>query len=304
MREFEYFSPKTLEEALGYLSKLEESDEVCIIAGGTDVVLELNEKRIEPNIVMNLKSVNELNYIVEDDEYLRIGAGTTFSIIEKNSLVLENAKALAQASAKVGSTQIRNLGTIGGNIVTGSACGDSVSALVALDAVLVVQSAKGKRETTIEEFYKPNPNLRYDGCYQNLSGLAKDEILTEIQIKKSNPKEYSAFRKLGKRKALAKSIMTVGMRIDFDEDDKVKRVRIALGAVGKHPYSVKSAENIILNKALTKDVIEECLDEISNVVFEKIKDRASCPFKKESVKGISREVFNSILGYKAYKEAE
>lgn len=295
MREFEYYNPKSLDEALSLLG--DKSEGVYLIAGGTDIMLELHNKIIQPETIVNLKGLNELNYIIEDDQYVRIGANATFSSIEKNDIVLRNARALAQASSKVGSTQIRNLGTIGGNIVTGSACGDSVSALVAMDAVLVIKSASGKREVSLDAFYKPNPEPRYDGCYINLAGIARDEILCEIYFKKAEQKEYSAFRKLGKRKALAKSIMTVGIRIAFDDDNRVKSSRIALGAVGRHPYSVTSAEQIIAGNQLTEDVVEACVSEVSDVVYNNIRDRASCPFKKESVKELTREVINSILGY-------
>ncbi len=300
MREFEYFNPGSLEEALSFIQ--EGKDSVYLIAGGTDIMLELHSKTIEPEVMVNLKNVKELSYIKEEGDFVRIGANTTFTQIEKNEIILKNAKALAQASAKVGSTQIRNLGTIGGNVVTGSACGDSVSALVAMEAMLVIKSAAGTREVKLEEFYYPNPEPRYDGCYINLAGIAKDEILTEIYFRKSNAQEYSAFRKLGKRKALAKSILTVSMRIDFAKDNTVKQAKIALGAVGRHPYSVTTAEDIITGKTLSDEVLESCLDEISDVVFNKIRDRASCPFKKESVKGLAREVFGAITGQKAYEE--
>lgn len=293
MREFKYYSPKNLDEALKILET--DNKETCLIAGGTDVILAINEKEIKPEKVVNLKDLEELNYIKEDDEYIRIGACTTFTKLSTNSTILKKARALAQASSKVGSTQIRNLGTVGGNIVTGSACGDSVSALVALGTRLVIKSSKGQREISLKDFYSPNPNPRYDGCYKNLVGIAKDEILVEIYFKKAQNNEYSAFRKLGKRKALAKSILTVGMKVEFDDANKVKSSTIALGAVGRHPYSIPSAEKIIEGKLLTDNTINECLDEISNIVLSKIGNRASCPFKKESVKGIAREVFESII---------
>lgn len=293
MKEFNYYSPKNLNEIYKIFET--EKGETCLIAGGTDVMLAINEKEINPDVVINLKSVNELNYIKEDDNYIRIGAGTTFTELSNNAIILKNARALAQACSKVGSTQIRNLGTIGGNVVTGSACGDSVSALVALDAILVLQSPKGKRETTLTDFYSPGQKSVCDGCYHNIPGVAKDEILVEIYFKKAQKNEYSAFRKLGKRKALAKSILTVGIVIEFDDDKKVKNGRISLGAVGKHPYCVTSAEKIIEGKKLTDETINNCLDEISNIVIANIGSRASCPFKKESVKGVAKEVFMSII---------
>lgn len=291
MKEFKYYSPENLEEALKILET--ESGETCLLAGGTDVILAINEKEINPDVVVNLKSIDELNYIKEENGNIRIGACTSFTKISTDEIILKNSKALAQASSKVGSTQVRNLGTIGGNIVTGSACGDSVSALVAFDAVLVIKSSKGQREVTLKDFYSPKADGT--GCCQSIAGIGKDEILVEVYFEKAKENEYSAFRKLGKRKALAKSILTVGMKIEFDNDKKVKNSCIALGAVGKHPYNIPSAEKIIEGNSLTNNIIEDCLNEISDIVLANIGNRASCPFKKESVKGVAREVLESIL---------
>jgi CO/xanthine dehydrogenase FAD-binding subunit len=293
MKNFNFYNPKSLDEAVEFLNK--EKSKAKLIAGGTDLVLELNEKKIEPKSIINLKNLEELKYIKEDEDTIRIGAGTSFTKITESELINNNAKALAQACSKIGSTQVRNAGTPAGNIVTGSACADSVSALVALDAALVLKSKDGLREVRLADFYNENPKKDFDGCYINLAGIKENEIMTEIYFNKTKEKEFSAFRKLGRRKALAKSILTVGMVIEFDENNKVKNPRIALGAVGKHPYHVESAEDILRGKELTKEAIDECLEEISNVVLCNIGNRASCPYKKESIKGVAKEVINSII---------
>ena len=293
MKKFDFYNPKSLNEAVEFLDK--ENSNAKLIAGGTDLVLELNDKQVDTESIINIKNLEELKYIKEDKNIIRIGAGTTFTKIAESDLVNNNAKALAQACAKIGSTQVRNAGTPAGNIVTGSACADSVSALVALDAVLVLKSKEGIREVKLEDFYNENPKQDFDGCYINLAGIKENEIMTEIYFEKTKENEFSAFRKLGRRKALAKSILTVGMVIEFDENKKAKRPRVALGAVGRHPYHVKSAEDILRGKELTDDVIDECLEEVSNVVLCNIGNRASCPYKKESIKGAAKEVIDSII---------
>jgi len=293
MKKFDFYNPESLEEAVEFLNR--EKSNAKLIAGGTDLVLELNDKKVEAKSIINIKNLEELKYIKEDEDIIRIGAGKTFTKIAENDLIKNNAKALAQACSKIGSTQVRNAGTPAGNIVTGSACADSVSALVALDAVLVLKSKEGQREVKVEDFYNENPKQDFDGCYINLAGIKEDEIMTEIYFKKTKENEFSAFRKLGRRRALAKSILTVGMVIEFDENDKVKRPRIALGAVGRHAYHVESAEDILKGKELTEDNINKCLEEISNVVLCNIGNRASCPYKKESIKGVAKEVINSII---------
>lgn len=293
MKEFNYFSPTSLEEALKLIEAKDES--TFLIAGGTDLVLELNEKQIQPEKIVNLKDVKELNFIKEEDGFIKIGAGTTFTEICNSELLQENAVALVQACSKIGSTQIRNLGTVGGNVVTGSACADSVSALTAFDAVAVLKSVNGSREVLVADFFTPiEIEDACASCKQSIVGIEKDEILVEVYFKKSEDKEFSAFRKLGKRRALAKSIMTVGMVIKLGEGEVVERCSLALGAVGKHPYRVESAEKIMVGNKLDSDTIEKCLEEVSDIVVQNIGTRASCPFKKESVKGIVREVIESI----------
>ncbi|SHI32111.1 carbon-monoxide dehydrogenase medium subunit [Dethiosulfatibacter aminovorans DSM 17477] len=293
MKGFNYFNPVSMDEALKLIEAKDES--TYLIAGGTDLVLELNEKKIHPERVINLKGIKELSFIREDDGFIRIGAGTTFTEISNSELLQECAVAFVQACSKVGSTQIRNLGTVGGNVVTGSACADSVSALTAFDAVAVLKSSRGSREVLVADFFTPREiEDNCAGCKKSIAGIEKDEILFEVYFKKGGNREFSAFRKLGKRRALAKSIMTVGMVVKLGEDEVVERCSLALGAVGSHPYRVESAENILVGKKLDNKTIESCLEEVSDIVVQNIGSRASCPFKKESVKGIVREVITSI----------
>ena len=293
MKEFNYFSPANLEEALKLIEAKDES--TFLIAGGTDLILELNEKQIQPEKIINLKDIEELNFIKEEDGFIKIGAGTTFTEICNSELLQEKAVALVQACSKIGSSQIRNLGTVGGNVVTGSACADSVSAFTAFDAMAVLKSSKGSREVLVADFFTPiEIEDSCASCKQSIVGIEKDEILVEVYFKKCEDSEYSAFRKLGKRRALAKSIMTVGMVVKLGESEIVENCSLALGAVGKHPYRVESAEKVLIGNKLDDSSIEKCLDQMSDIVVQNISTRASCPFKKESVKGITREVIESI----------
>ncbi len=293
MKRLDFYNPKNLAEVLKILDV--EKENATVIAGGTDLVLGLNRNEVDENIIINIKNLAELNFIVEEKEIIRIGANTPFTTIQHNALIKKHAKLLSDACTTIGSPQIRNAGTPAGNIVTGSACADSVNALMNLDAVLVVKNLQGERKVKLTDFYSENTRNDFEGCYINVAGLTDNEIITEIQFNKCQDNEYSSFRKIGRRKALAKSVLTVGMRIEFNSDDTVKRSAISLGAVGRYPYRVAAAEHAIVGKKLTTNVIDDCLEELSKVVVENICTRASCSYKKESVKGAARDNFQSII---------
>ncbi len=293
MKSLEFYNPKNLAEVLKILDK--EQDNATVIAGGTDLVLGLNNNEVEANVIINVKNLAELQFIEEEQTMIRIGANTPFTVIQHHPLIKKHAKLLSDACTTIGSPQIRNAGTPAGNIVTGSACADSVNALMNLDATLVVKNLQGERKVKLADFYIENSRNNFEGCYINIAGLASNEIITEIQFNKCQLNEYSSFRKIGRRKALAKSVLTVGMRIEFNDDDTVKHSAISLGAVGRYPYRVASAENVFTGKKLTPDVIEQCLEELSKVVVDNICTRASCAYKRESVKGAARDNIQSII---------
>ncbi|MDI6814081.1 MAG: FAD binding domain-containing protein, partial [Desulfitobacteriaceae bacterium] len=129
--DFEYFEPKTIEEAVSLLGKYK--GEARVLAGGTDLLIDMKRKRIEPKYLINIKGIQDLNYIREDGG-LQIGAATSIRRIEKSQLVKKGYLALFEAAQAFGTVQIRNMATIGGNICNGLPSADIPPALVAFDA--------------------------------------------------------------------------------------------------------------------------------------------------------------------------
>ena len=156
MKQFNYYAPTTVEQTVKLLENA--TCNTHVIAGGTDLIVQINKKVIRPETVINLKKVDELNYVKEENGVIKIGPMTTFGQLESCEILTKKAKALAIACGEVGSTQIRNLGTIGGNIVNASAAGDSIAALMALDASVVLKSVEGERTMKLEDFYKGQGN--------------------------------------------------------------------------------------------------------------------------------------------------
>ncbi|MBC2581970.1 xanthine dehydrogenase family protein subunit M [Clostridium sp. DJ247] len=286
MNSFEYYAPENIEEAIEVL-KISDKN-TCVLAGGTDLIVKFRKKIIKPTKVVSLKKVQELNYIKEEDDFIKIGSMATHSQIEQNELINKKAKILAEACRDVGSTQIRNLGTIGGNIVNSSAAADSVAALVALDANCVIKNAEGERIVNINELYGKNGNAI----------IGKNEILKEIFFKAPNCNSVSGFKKLGRRSALAIVVVSIGIILEkMPHENKCKNIKISIGAISRNPCRAIEAENILIGQEINSENIKKCLDKVSEITvnsLEKSPFKNLIPHKKYAVKGIGLEVFERI----------
>jgi len=283
MKEFNFYSPSSLDEALELLHQYKEK--AAVIAGGTDIVLELNERKIAPQCIIDISKINELRYCKVVDGIVRIGALSTFSDLENNPYIKENVKSIYQACYAVGSPQIRNLGTIGGNLCNASVAGDSLPVFISLDATVVLRSSAGKREMKLTEFY----------AGPNKTALEKDELMTEIYFDAPGPQTATAYTKLGKRKALVIVVLGLAALLERNEDNICTKAQIVIGAVSKYPQRLPSVENYLIGKPISRQTFEPCADMLSDIVQQMIPTRASVGYKKESVKGVSNKTFARLL---------
>lgn len=287
MLKYDYFSPTTITEALDVLK--DAGEDTHIIAGGTDIIIAIRNEKIKPKAVVNINKIDEIKQIKLEDGIIRIGAMVNFTTIERNELLNEKAKVLTQASKEIGSTQIRNLGTVGGNIVTASPAADSVAALVALDANVVLESKSGSREIKMVDFYdNGKPNIK------------KDEILVEVNFQEINENTATAFTRLVKRKALAIVVLSMGALVEKDENNKCVRAQFSVGAVARNPIRLYEVEKRMIGKEVKLENFEEILDEMSQTVYDTILEgsswrKESADYKSSSIKGIAIETFEKIL---------
>lgn len=287
MKAFDFFSPKTVEEAKRLLSQYR--DNVTILAGGTDLVIEINDRWAKPEVVVDIKKLKELDYIVVDDEVVRIGALTNFTTIANHPYIREKVKVLYDAARQVGSPQIRNLGTIGGNLATSSVAGDGVSAMTTLNASVVLESTRGKRVMWLPDYFEQK------GC-TNRNALESDELLTEVFFEKPDAHTATAFYKLAKRKSLAISVIGAGMVVKVDEAGVCTKVSMRGGCLSRYPLHFKDAEEYILGKKVSTAVFKETLPMLHDAVYESAKNRPwSVFYKKESVQGVYNLLFDDIL---------
>lgn len=284
MKSFEYFAPRELDEALKLLK--EGGKNTYVLAGGTDLLIQIKQKKIFPDAIVDLSRIKALNFIKEEDGFIKIGALTTFTQIERSNLINARAKVLAEACREIGSPQIRNRGTIGGNIVNASPAADSVPALIALGARAVIKSLNGTREAAVEDVL----------AGINRTTLKKDELITEIFFETPNEYTASAFRKLGRRAALSIARISIAVVMEKYPDKPVYRdVKIALGAIAKNPFRALEAEALLTDREIGEKEIKIWSKKISEIAAKTIGNRASAPFKKESIKGIAEEALLKIL---------
>ena len=237
------YSPETIEEATKILGDLEGN--AHILAGGTDLVVRIKERIVVPKNIINIRRL-PLDYIKEDRKQLRIGALTTLETIYRSKLIRTYAPVLSDAASKMGSPQIRNLGTIGGNIANASPAADTVPPLFVLDAQLILESQWGRRVTSIYKFFTgPGGSI-----------MEKDEMLTEIVFKKFGETEQWFFSKIGQRRALAISKVSLAFRGGF-RGKKPTDISIALGAVAPIVVYANKTARFLDSKILTSDLIDQ-----------------------------------------------
>lgn len=232
-----YFQPQTLNEALVLLA--EYGDSLLMMGGGTVAMPLINEGVSTPEYVMTLRKAG-LNYIHYFNGSVDIGATTSLTqMVDEAPYPL-----LHQAAEQSASWTIRNMATVGGNLFVPPPAGDFATALLALDAEIKLASKDGMRSVPMADFYT--------GFMSNV--LGPGEILTEIEV--PAPKGPTAFVKFGRKAANTPSIVTVAAHLDLDGETVVE-ARLALNAVGPHPFRAMKAEALLTGKRLDEATIAE-----------------------------------------------
>jgi CO/xanthine dehydrogenase FAD-binding subunit len=223
------YTPASLDEALALLS----TGNRVPLAGATDYMVIRKKGKTDERDMVSLDRLEELKVIRLRPEGLHIGSMVTFSRLEREALAPD---CLRQAAALVGGPQIRNRGTLGGNILTASPAADSVPALAVLDARLILLGQNGRREAPLESFI-PAPG----------------ELLVDILLPPRPGR--TIFYKLGKRNALSISMVNMALRVDM-EQDRFGSIAIALGSVAPHVVRARKAEEFLRGKARVPDILK------------------------------------------------
>ncbi len=284
MQGFSFHSASSIEEALTYLS--DKGERCKIIAGGTDLIPALRSEALHPGYVLNILEIEALRGIREEDHVVRIGSLTTFTEIAESEILHRCFPLLARAAASVGGPQIRNRGTIGGNIANASPAADVLPAVLALEGELELQSkSEGKRTLPMAEAIA-SP---YSPAFRS------DEILTGIIIRKMEKGTRTAFEKLGRRNAMARARMNLSVVLRLDHDEKVKELRIVPGAVMPVARRVKSAERKLLGQKPEAPFIEAAVEALSEEMVQVTGVRWSTGYKVPVLKNMTRRLLRGLM---------
>jgi len=243
---FDYLAPKTINEACLLLSKYE--GRAKIMAGGTDLLVSMRQKKMTPGYVVNIKGVPNLDYIRYSQERgLGIGALATLQSIAASPIIGERFELLRTACNKIGTPQVRNMGTIGGNICNGGPSQDSIPSLLVLGAKLKVVSLQRERIVPIDEFFiRP---------FQ--TALDHTELLTEIQIPTPPPRSAGCYQWLSKLNEVDETLVGVAVLMTTDSTGNVCRdIKIGLCSVAPTPIRATRAEQTLHGQKIEDKTIE------------------------------------------------
>ena len=272
--QYEYVEPTTIEGAIGLLA--ESNGAAKIIAGGTDLFLQLAKKVKKAECVVDISRIQGIDYIEYDKRLgLRIGAMAAVRSIELSPVILQKYPILSQAAGKIGSVAIRNVGTIGGNLCNASPSAETAPALIGLSAKVKIVGPDAERVIPLEEFFK--------GPGQ--SALSNAEMMTEIQVPVPPPNSRGVYLKHAIRGSIELAIVGVAVVMDFDEEI-CRDIKIVLGAVAPTPLRATHAEKIIKGNKLDDALIEKCAQAASDESKPITDVRASVEYRKEMVKSV------------------
>jgi xanthine dehydrogenase iron-sulfur cluster and FAD-binding subunit A len=286
VQDFEYLEPASLQDAIALLS--EYGDRAQVLAGGTYLLVQMKMERMAPECVINISKVPGLDGIVPQDSGLRIGARTTIRAIRNAPQVQTDYTALAEACAAFGSTQIQMMGTIGGNLCNGSPASDTVPALMAFDAQLVLASPDGERVLPVEAFL----------VGPGETALRKGELLLAVQLPPPpSPRREgagggigSAFIKLSRVAAdLAKaSVAAVLVR----EGERIAHCRLSFGSVGPTVLRARRAEEVLVGEPFSAELALEAGRVASEEVSPIDDVRSTAWYRREVVKALTHDVLH------------
>lgn len=273
MKEFEYLAPNTLTEAISLAEQY--GADSYFLAGGTDLIVQMKRGIRYPSCLINLKRISKLNGIsYSEQDGLHMGPLVTHNSLAEHPIIGEKYLFLAEAASNIGTFQIRERGTIGGNICNGSPAADTISPLICLEAKLKLQGTGKARVVSIEDFF----------VGPQKTDLRAGEILSQIEIPTLPPRTGSAYLKLGMRKALEVAIVGVAALITLDQDKEVcVGARISLASVAPTPLPCRKAEAILVGQKL-EDVIFERAARAAQEAAKPISDlRSSAEYRREMV---------------------
>lgn len=280
-QEFAYHEPRSLAEAVSLLQT--HGSSARVLAGGTDLLVRMKLGKVQPQHLVYISKIPELRFLIES-EGLRLGPLVFHRDLEKSPVVREKFTALFEAACSIPSVQIRNMGTLGGNLCHASPAADSVPALLVLAARIKIAGGAGTRMIPLEDFF----------IGPGQTDLQPGELLAEIQIPDPGPASGSAFLKLTR---VAADLAKVNAAAFIHREKEVCReCRIASGAVAPTPVRLKQAEAVLWGKRFNEDLCRLAGEKAAEEIHPITDIRSTAWYRREVIKILVRDVLQQAWG--------
>jgi CO/xanthine dehydrogenase FAD-binding subunit len=268
VKPFLYYAPRSITDASVILS--EHAPDCRILAGGTDLLVEFRRPQAEvPHHLVDISRVEELSGITSDTASVTIMPLVTHSGLQESHVLKRAAPFLARAASRIGSLQIRNRGTVGGNIMNAAACADTVPPLVALNAVVTLRTAGGSRQMPLADLFVAPYKTQ----------ARPDELLVAITFSKCQPGTRTSFLKLGRRNAVSIARLSVAALVARDEKGIITEARIVTGAAFPTSRRLRGAEEMLVGEKPSGKLFRSAGKKASEILVEEVGHRWSSEYK-------------------------
>lgn len=284
MRQTRLLTPTSLSELATALAHM--TPDSRLLAGGTDLVNAMRREGSDPDLLIDLSRVRELRTVNRDRGSLRVGAMVTFSQLQSDAAVRQHALCLAQAAAHVGSAQIRNVATLGGNVASASPCGDSIPALMVLDARVTILRHDG---TTTG---KPVVDIVVG---PGATSILPGEAIIDFVFAPLEASQRSVFAKIGSRSAVTVARLSAAAVLEWDAcEGSLSGVKVALGAVGDTAFRDAEVEASLEGAPASQETARQFADACADAICRSIPARPSLPYKRRAAVGLACDVWQGL----------
>ncbi len=270
-----YYTPASVAEAVEILERYD--GEARVVGGGTDLLVETRRGLHKPVVAMvDVTHIEGLGEISFDGEHIVIGCGVTHSQIVSDERIIAQGSCLAESCGVIGGPQVRNVGTLAGNVAHALPAGDGTIGLLALGGEIEVADVEGTRWMPLQESFK-GPGKSFIDRYR--------QVLTRLRFRPTGPGEGSAHHRVMRPQGLCLPIISMGVRVALDESDVINEARISMGPVGPVPYLAEPAMEVLAGGAATADQYAKATEvALENVELRASKYRATREYREQMVR--------------------
>jgi len=281
-----YYTPKTVTEAVELLQRYD--GQARVVGGGTDLLVEIRRGLHRPvQALVDASRISGLNTIEEDGDYIVIGCGVTHSQIIRNARIIQFGTCLSESCGVIGGPQVRNVGTLAGNVAHALPAGDGTIGLLALGGETEIAGADGTRWIPMQESFK-GPGKSFIDRHR--------EVLTRLRFKPTGTHEGSAHYRVMRPQGLCLPIISMAVRVQLNDDNAIAEARISMGPVGPVPFLAESAMDVLVGGDASAEQFDKAAEAaLDSVTLRSSKYRASAEYREQMVRTYLPEILNRAV---------